>query len=161
YNLPYTYGWNVTLEQEIGRQTVSAGYVGALGRHFIADIAALPTVSQYIVHVIGNEASSSYNAMQLQWHRRFTGPLPILASYTWSHSIDNLSNDSSPYATDTTPATRTLAAYLDPNSNRGSSDFDVRRSFNGAVIVELPGTRGHGLAALLRDWRANCIFFAR
>jgi hypothetical protein len=160
YNLPSTYGWNVTLEQAIGRQTVSAGYVGALGRHLIADIAILPTVSQYAVHVVGNDASSSYNAMQLQWNRRFSGRLQILASYTWSHSIDNLSNDISPYANNSIINARTLAAYLNPNSNRGSSDFDVRHSVNGAVIVELPG-RGHGLGALLRGWRANSIFFAR
>jgi len=99
--------------------------------------------------------------MQLQWNRRFVGRLQVLASYTWSHSIDNLSNEISPYANGQIDRARTLAVYLNPNFNRSSSDFDVRHSFNGAVMVALPGSRGRGLTALVRNWRANSIFFAR
>ena len=155
YNLPSVYEWNVTLEQAIGRQTISIGYVGALGRGLIGD-ALLPAETTYQVHVIGNDGSSSYNSMQLQMRRRLANRLQILASYTWSHSIDNLSNDISPSA-----VLPTLFEYLNPNSNRGSSDFDVRQSLNCAVIVELPSPRGHGLATLLKNWRANSMFFAR
>ena len=36
YKLPYTWQWNATVEQSIGQQTFSAGYVGALGRRLIA-----------------------------------------------------------------------------------------------------------------------------
>jgi hypothetical protein len=156
YNLPSTYQWNVTLEQAIGRQTVSAGYVGARGRHLIGDIAMLPTALDFSIHVIGNNASSSYHAMQLQLKRRLTNRLQVLTSYTWSHSIDNLSNDLSPANIKRTPA-----EYLNPDADRGPSDFDVRHSLNSAVIAELPGPRSRGFAALLRNWRANSIFFAR
>jgi hypothetical protein len=156
YNLPSIYQWNVTLEQAIGQQTISIGYVAALGRGLIGDIAYLPTYAAYSVHVIGNNASSSYNSMQVQMNRRLASRLQILASYTWSHSIDNLSNDLSPSGIQ-----RTLPEYLNPDSNRGPSDFDLRHSVSGAVIVELPGPRGHGLATLLQNWRANTIFFAR
>ena len=156
YNLPSIYQWNVTLEQAIGPQTISIGYVAALGRGLIGDIAYLPTYTAYTVHVIGNNANSSYNSMQVQMNRRLAGRLQILASYTWSHSIDNLSNDLSPSAIQ-----RTLPEYLNPDSNRGPSDFDLRQSLNGAVVVELPGPHGHGLAKLLQNWRANTMFFAR
>jgi hypothetical protein len=157
YNLPTTYEWNVTLEHPFGKQTVSAGYVGSIARGLIGDIAYLPTTSSVLVHVIGNNASSSYNSMQLQLNRRFSGRLQMLISYTWSHSIDNLSNDLSPIE-----VTRTLAEYQHVKANRGDSDFDVRQSLNGAVIVDLPSPRGRGFAAaLLRNWRANSIFFAR
>ena len=153
YNLPSVYEWNVTLEQAIGRQTVSLGYVGALGRDLIGDIHTLPKAS---IHVIGNNASSSYHAMQLQVNRRLARQVQVLASYTWSHSIDNLSSDISPDL----PA-RSLSNYLNPDLNRGDSDFDVRHSLNGAVIIELPSPRNRGLATLLKNWRANTIFFAR
>jgi len=125
YNLPSVYEWNVALEQAIGRQTVSLGYVGAIGRDLIGDIKTLPTVPKFIIHVIGNNASSSYHAMQLQVNRRLASRVQILASYTWSHSIDNLSSDISPDL----PG-RTLSNYLNPDLNRGDSDFDVRHSLN-------------------------------
>jgi len=156
YNLPSVYEWNVALEQAIGRQAVSLGYVGAIGRDLIGDIKTLPTVPKFIIHVIGNNASSSYHVMQLQVNRRLASRVQILASYTWSHSIDNLSSDISPDL----PG-RTLSNYLNPDLNRGDSDFDVRHSLNGALIVELPGPRSRGLATLLKNWRANTIFFAR
>jgi hypothetical protein len=50
---------------------------------------------------------------------------------------------------------------LDPNVNRGDSDFDVRQSLHGAVFVALPGPRGGRAAGLLRNWTASTIFFAR
>jgi hypothetical protein len=158
YNLPAIYEWNVTLEHPFGKQTVSAGYVGSIGRGLIGDIGYLPTVSSAaIVHVIGNNASSSYSSMQLQLNRRFSGRVQTLISYTWSHSIDDLSNDLSPIEVN-----RTLAEYQDVKAHRGDSDFDVRQSLNGAVIVGLPSPHGRGFAvALLRNWRANSIFFAR
>jgi hypothetical protein len=157
YNLPVVYEWNVTIEHPFGGQTVSAGYVGSIGRGLIGDIAHLPTHSSVLVHVIGNNARSSYNSMQLQLNRRFSGWLQMLISYTWARSIDDLSSDFSPIE-----VTRSLAQYQDVKASRGDSDFDVRQSFNGAVVAELPSPHGRGLsAALLRNWRANSIFFAR
>src|SRR5260370_30866207 len=88
-------------------------------------------------------------------NRRLARRVQILAFYTWSHSIDNLSNDLSPSG-----IPRTLPEYLNPDSRRGPSDFDLRHSVSGAVIVELPGPHGRGLATLLKNWRANTIFFA-
>src|SRR5262249_4405920 len=82
--------------------------------------------------------------------------LQILASYTWAHSIDNLSNDISPQG-----LARPLSEYLNPDGNRGSSDFDVRHSLNGAVMAELPSPRKGIPALLLGNWSANSIFFSR
>jgi len=94
--------------------------------------------------------------MQVQFNRRLAGRLQILASYTWSHSIDNLSNDVSASLID-----RSLEKYLNPDSERGSSDFDVRHSLNGAVIAQLPAPRRGFWANALRNWSAESIFFAR
>jgi hypothetical protein len=158
YRLPVTNEWNVTIEQVLGTQTLSIGYVAALGRRLIGDIATLPLTdtSQFLIHLLGNDASSSYHSMQIQFNRRLPGKVQILASYTWSHSIDNLSNDIQPPIVQ-----RTLAEYLNPNIDRGSSDFDVRHSLNGAVIAQLPSPRRGVWAAVLGRWSATSIFFAR
>ena len=159
YKLPIVYQWNVAVEQAFGQQTFSVGYVGAVGRRLIGSgellsLSAKPPLS--FLQVLGNDASSSYNALQVQFNRRLSHRLQILTSYTFSHSIDNLSQEIPPFL-----APRSLSQYLNPNADRGPSDFDIRHSLSGAVIVELPALRRGVAAALLRDWSANGIFFAR
>ena len=149
YNLPYTWEWNTTIEQSIGQQTFSVGYVGALGRRLIG--WTIGPHDDYAV--MNNLSSSSYNAMQLQFNRRLSSRLHMLVSYTWSHSLDNLSQDI-PYLN------LFYSVSSDPRA-WGSSDFDVRHSLNGSIIAALPSPHG-GIAGLLfRNWTANSIFFAR
>jgi len=157
YRLPVTYQWNATVEQVLGAQTVSIGYVGAAGERLLGSVTALPGVSNgFQVHLVGNDGSSSYHSMQVQFNRRLTRRLRVLASYTWSHSIDNLSNDvSGPLL----PSS--LDQYLNPDRNRGPSDFDIRHSLNGAVIAELPSPRYGIWARAFGHWSAQTIFFAR
>jgi hypothetical protein len=162
YNLPYTWQWNATIEQAVGQQTFSAGYVGALGRRLIGwIIAAGPGINFPGLGIIpaddfvmNNDSSSSYNAMQLQFNRRLSSRLHILVSYTWSHSIDDLSQDT-PYS-----APGSYSLPFDPRA-WGASDFDIRHSLNGSIVAALPSPHG-GIAGLLcRNWTANSIFFAR
>jgi hypothetical protein len=159
YKLPVVYQWNVTLEQAIGQQTFSVGYVGAAGRRLIGSgdllsLSAEPPLS--FLQVLGNDTTSSYNALQLQFNRRLSRKLQILTSYTFSHSIDDLSQEIVPFL-----GFRSLSQYLNPNRDRGPSDFDIRHSLNGAVIAELPSRKRGVAAALLRNWSANGIFFVR
>jgi hypothetical protein len=154
YKLPYTWQWNATLEQSIGQQTFSAGYVGALGRRLIGwDLSSDGGVPGSIV--LRNAASSSYHAMQLQFNRRLSRRLHMLVSYTWSHSIDNLSTDD-PYSLPYSPDPLRFAPRA-----RGSSDFDVRHGLNGSIIAALPSPRGGIGRRLFGNWTANSIFFAR
>jgi hypothetical protein len=79
--------------------------------------------------------------------------LQALASYTWAHSIDTASSDSSAVA----PGTAIPASV-----DRGPSDFDVRHSFNAAVTFDLPvPSLGTFARALLRDWSIDSVFAAR
>jgi hypothetical protein len=161
YNIPEIYQWNVTVEQSIGQQTFSAGYVGALDRrltrNMYSESVPLPT-TQFFAE-LGDNGSSSYQAMQLRFNRRLYNRLALLLSYTWSHSIDNLSSDDEQLAIDST--VETLAEYTHPNIDRGSSDFDIRHSFNGSLIAPLPSPHSGIPATLFRNWSANSIFFAR
>jgi hypothetical protein len=94
--------------------------------------------------------------MQLQFNRRLSRRVSLLVSYTWSHSLDDLSSEVE--GVDVT--IKTLTQFYNPNLDRGSSDFDVRHGLNGSLIAPLPPP-GRGLAAILfRNWSANSIFFA-
>ena len=156
YKLPYTWEWNATLEQSIGQQTFSVGYVGALGRRLVGWTQLYSSGGEESV-VLNNDTSSSYHALQLQFNRRLSTRLHLLVSYTWSHSIDNLSNAQPYYTSYTTPP---LPTYVDPRA-WGSSDFDIRQSLNGSVIAALPSPHSGIAAILFRNWTANSIFFAR
>src|SRR5262249_51965853 len=126
YTLPRTYEWNATLEQSFGQQTFSAAYTGAVGRRLLGTfINSLYTGTHALpLEISGNSFSSSYHALQLQFNRRLDKRIRVLLSYTWSHSIDNLSDQVGLFSL----GARTL---LDPNLNRGDSDFDIRKSLHG------------------------------
>src|SRR5262245_37995667 len=92
---------------------------------------SLPNPNFTKVRIVRNEATSDYHALQLQFQRRLSRGLQALASYTWSHSIDISSAESS----------RTVSiTKIDPNTNRGSSDFDVHHAFTTAVTYDIPKT---------------------
>ncbi len=153
FKLPYTWEWNATLEQAIGQQTFSIGYIGALGRRLVGWTRIVSDGNEFLT--LNNDTSSSYHALQLQFNRRLSTRLHLLVSYTWAHSIDDLSNGQ-PYDTALYP----FQNYVDPRA-WGSSDFDIRQSLNGSVIAALPSPHTGIAAALFRNWTANSIFFAR
>ena len=156
--LPYTYQWNFAIEQSLGaNQTLSASYVAAVGRRLLRQERIIaPTLfsgGNTNVFVVRNSATSDYHAMQLQFQRRLSRRLQILASYAWSHSIDIASTDSS----QNTPAIRT-----DPQLDRGPSDFDVRHAFNAALTYDIPVSTKAALGkALLRNWSVDGMITAR
>jgi hypothetical protein len=114
--------------------------------------AVFPITGQ--VQVSRNTATSDYHAFQLQFQRRLSKGLQALASYTWGHSIDIASNDSFNV---NTPALR-----IDPHSDRGPSDFDVRHAFNGAVTYDIAPLLKDGVGgAVFRHWSIDGLFSAR
>ena len=140
--LPRTYQWNVSLEQALGTsQTLTASYVAAAGRQLVIFHAlSNPNPSFAFVNVVRNLATSDYHALETQFQRRLSRGLQALASYTWSHSIDDASSD--------------FSGDLD----RGPSDFDVRHSFSSAVSYEFPTPRvGSFGRALFRNWGVDAI----
>ena len=156
--LPYTLQWNFAIQQALGRnQTVSATYLGATGRRLIQTAEVSPPNPNYqVATLIGNMASSNYNALQVQFQRRLAGGLQALASYTWSHSIDSASAGS------IGNTSNGAASANNPNANRGSSDFDIRNAFSGAVTYEIPFPRRHRIANwILGDWSTENILLAR
>lgn len=155
--LPYTLEWNGTLEQALGReQTISLSYVGAVGRRLIqSTFISNPAATFPEVNIVGNTATSDYQAMQIQFQRRLSRGLQVLASYTWSHSIDTGSAGS--YVSGSNTFVPGLAA-----ANRGPSDFDIRHSFSAGVTYDLPAPKaGRFLSALIDNWSLQSFILAR
>ncbi|HJX91660.1 MAG TPA: carboxypeptidase regulatory-like domain-containing protein [Pyrinomonadaceae bacterium] len=156
--LPRTYEWNVSTERSIGiNQTFTVSYIGAAGRRLLRveqlRLGSLPNPNFTRVQVTTNAGTSDYEALQLQYQRRLSRGLQALASYTWSHSIDLVSADSSFGVT---------TARIDPGIDRGPSDFDVRHSFSAAVTYDVPNVHENKFARMvLRDWSIDAIFRAR
>jgi hypothetical protein len=98
-----------------------------------------------------SDGNSNYNAMTLDLKKRFTKNFQFLASYTWSHSIDDSSD---------------LQTLLLPQDNRNfraeraTSLFDQRQRFVfSAVFASPPKWRsGDGLHKFLADFTMAPIF---
>lgn len=157
-SLPRTLQWNGTIEQALGsQQTASVSYTGAAGRHLIqsTDINA-PNPNFASAILISNSARSDYDALQLQFQRRLSHGLQALASYTWSHSIDTASSGSfANFANLAVPA-------LNPNTERGSSDFDIRNTISAGVTYIIPAVKVTSFAnTVLRGWSIQNVIQSR
>lgn len=139
---------------------MSLTYVAALGRRLLREDALLnPNPDFTVVRVTRNAAESSYHSMQLQFVRRLTSGLQFLTSYAWSHSIDNGSSDSVSRLRITAGSNGTP---VNPNSDRGPSDFDVRHSLTATTSYAVPSVRSDAkIASVLNGWSIDAIFRAR
>jgi hypothetical protein len=154
--LPRSYQWNVALEKSFsGNQAISVTYVGQAGRNLLRQAAFYQPTPDFSSEffLTGNDARSNYNALQVQYRKPLTGRLQALLGYTWSHSLDNASNDVVAGLSDT---------VISEANDYASSDFDVRQSFSGAVTYALPATGATGVASrLTRDWFVDGVVVAR
>ncbi len=141
--LPWVKQWNFSLEHAFtANDTASIAYVGSAGRHLIRrEVQTASTTGTTWVALTSNHGDSDYHALQLQYRRRMSRHLEGLMSYAWSHSIDNDSSDSYLVWGGSGPI------------DRGSSDFDVRHSFSGALTYEA--------ARALGGWALDGVFRAR
>jgi hypothetical protein len=100
-----------------------------------------------------NDARSNYNALQVQYRRMISGRLQALLNYTWSHSLDNSSNDIVEAVSN---------AVVSASADYASSDFDVRNSFSGALTYAIPAAAKKGpLEYLTKDWSIEGLVVAR
>jgi hypothetical protein len=156
--LPYTVQWNVALEQALSaNQTLSASYVGSAGKRLIQSALIFqPNLNIFLANLIGNFASSDYNALQVQFQRRLSSGLQAVASYTWSHSLDTASSGS--YFN----ASNAFVPSSIANANRGPSAFDIRDSFAAGLTYDLPAPTSNAITrAILRGWSTENVIQAR
>ena len=113
---------------------------------------------------IAGLSHSNYNALQTSLRKQFAHGLSFLASYTWSHSIDDVSSFNI-----TGSASQAVAGENDLAQNpfnlaaeRGNSMFDSRHRFVLSYEWSLPffprSSQWYG--KVLGDWQLNGIFTA-
>jgi hypothetical protein len=153
--LPYTGEWNVAVEQAIGtQQSLTINYVASAGRRLLSQFfyepQDLPTPNQNFsggsgLYVTTNAASSDYNSLQVKFERKLSHGLQFLASYTWSHAIDN--------------ATTNFTIF---QLERASSDYDIRNNFQTALSYNVGGRYSNPIVAYaLTHWAFDARVSAR
>lgn len=177
---PYAMDDNLSVEYGISSNLVATvSYVGTLGRHlqvtlFPNNAAALLRAGSNIQSVApfpafgtggaltDTIATSNYNSLQSKLEKRFSSGLDFLASYTWSHSLDdaptNLESGTLLNATNLIPFTYDYTNSL----------FDVRQRFTFNGYYELPfGTgRAHAIGSRVLNsiaggWATSLMFTAQ
>jgi hypothetical protein len=101
---------------------------------------------------IGNYASSNYNALLLNVRKRFSNSFQFKFNYTYSHSIDNVSEVTNNYVTYTGTGAGLICDLTDLRACRASSDFDARHVVSGDYIYDLPVGRGRSHLANAPKW---------
>ena len=154
--LPRSYQWNLALEKSFGKsQSASVTYVGQAGRDLLRQEGLNTPNADFSgpFDLTRNNALSNYEALQVQYRRPVAGRVQALVNYTWSHSLDNASNDTIPAISST---------VIPAGADYGSSDFDVRHSFSGAVTLNLPAAAKEGIAsAFTKNWSLDAVIVAR
>jgi hypothetical protein len=154
--LPRSYQWNAALEKSFGgKQVISLTYVGQAGSDLLRrEILKQPNANfANFFQLTLNSARSNYSALQLQFRRPLSSRLQGLLNYTWSHSLDSVSDDVTLAVSNT---------VISASRDYASSDFDVRHIFSGALYYDLPAAAKSGFFALLtKSWSLNTVIVAR
>jgi hypothetical protein len=78
------------------------------------------------------QASSTYNALDIQLNRRYSNGLTFITAYTWSHLLDNATATN--FSTDLSP--RRAQDYQDLSAEWASSALDHRQRFTFTPIYD-------------------------
>jgi hypothetical protein len=154
-SLPRSWQWKTSLEKNIGPASVaSLSYTGSAGSHLLGSEAYLDPSTGLLDRLITlTQNASNYQALQM----RFTGsPTPsvyVSVAYTWSHSMDNGSQDSDIFL---------IHPGYQLNEAWASSSFDVRNVLTAAVSYRLPlAASSRSLPDWLAGWTVSGILRAR
>jgi len=162
---PYTQQWSLNTQYGLGNGFVAElGYVGTKGTHLNANYSAnqaLLASPEHPIHdqttntianlnqrvpILGfttgglseynNVFDSNYNSLQASLRKQYSHHLSFQLSYTFSHSIDDVSASSSGR---NQPIGGYTGDIYNHKANRGSSSFDRTHRFVASYLYELPG----------------------
>jgi hypothetical protein len=151
--LPYTGQWNIAVEQSLGaQQSLTLNYVASAGRrlltqHFYApqNLGNANFSGGSGLYVTTGSASSDYNSLQVKFDRKLSHGLQVLASYTWSHAIDD--------------ATTNFTIF---ELERANSDYDIRNNFQTALSYNVGGHYSNSAVSYaLTHWAVDARISAR
>lgn len=162
FKTPHYYKWNLQVEQTLPwKLLLSVNYAGMHGYDLPIDdgglnafcpggagsvcptgFAGLPTAAPNpalsVVQQYLNAGVASYNGLITSVQRRLSDGLSFTINYTFSHSLDDLSNGgiaNEPYGLVATNASITFPQNpFNIRSNYGNSDYDVRNYFSANIV---------------------------
>jgi len=102
-----------------------------------------------------NKGSSNYNGLLVTLHKNAGFGLRFDLNYTWSHSIDNVSQPADFVASGV--GYGFICDVTRPRECRGSSDFNIASDLNGNFIYELPFGKGKPVGATAPMWANEFI----
>ena len=177
-NTPYTEDYNLSIQRSvIDGMLATIGYVGDASHHLgsITDpnsplalenpsnstqnARPLPDFgsTDFIDHV-GN---SNYNGMQAKLEKKYSNGKSLLATYTWSHSLD----DAPALMISSADAGFRQTNLVPVKAEYSNSTFDTRQRFTFNALFDLPFGAGHRFLnknGLLNDaiggWSVNTTF---
>ena len=189
--LPYAQDYNVNVERALGRDwLLEVGYIGTKGTklpRFIEGNPAVyipgestqnnadqrrlysgctvaevnPTCTYSSVGEIAGIADSSYNALQVSLKRRFAQGFSMLASYTYSKTLDDVSSfNITGSASQSVAGENDLAQNpFDVKAEWGRSMFDARHRLVISYQWDLPWYQhsDRWYAHILGGWQVNGI----
>jgi hypothetical protein len=172
--LPVTYNWNFTLEHQFGGDWLGrVAYAGSRGVHVLgiqelnpatyipgstlSTDARRPLKGMASVWQYSPYGQTSYNSLQVTGEKRFGRGVPITVreNYTFSKSIDNL-----------TDADELTMPYYLPGAlrfDRGLSNFDHTHRFVASYQWQLPALDGsHAVVRrVFGNWELTGVFTAQ
>jgi len=154
----YAHHFNASLQRQLsGTMLLELEYVGNMAHHIggpntvnINEVPPQlrgPTQSQILrpFPQYGNVpwyspdwGNSTYNALNVEVQKRFSGGLNFLATYTWSKFLDDIEAANELQGAPDSGQQSYYARHLD----KGLSGNDIRHRFTGSFVYELPV--GHG-----------------
>lgn len=173
FRTPYMQHWNFNVQQQLGQSRVlEVAYVGSKGTKLVSarDInqplqpSALPfnprPVLQFAdINILESRGNSNYHSLQAKFQQRLSQGLQLLASYTWSKSIDDASN----FFTSAGDPNFPQDSY-NVDAERGRSNFDVRHRLSVSYSYDLPFGKGQKyladsgwVSSLLSGWQTYGI----
>jgi hypothetical protein len=158
YSTPVVYQISTGIEQHFGGdRKLSVAYVGSESKHLpvmqqLTDPNSNFTHNTSITEV-RSEGASSYQSLQTQYRQMLASRVHVLGSYTWAHSIDNVSNDLNGFSR------KVLIPF---KGERANSSFDVRQNAGLALTYESKVPTQDKLAKWLLDgWNLGSLAMIR
>lgn len=156
FRTPYFYNYSLQVEKSLGNASVfQVGYVGSQGRklNVMLNINNPTLAAQYpnagIILQENSIGTSNYNALQTIYRLRLWHGLTTTVGYTWSHSLDEVSQYRA-----------VVADSSDIKVDYGNSDNDTRHLFTTSISYDVPKAPwAHGWSDyLVNGWQVSSLW---
>jgi outer membrane receptor protein involved in Fe transport len=179
FSTPTYAEWSFEIEQPIGAKNVlvatysgNHGYnlivqngfpnAAALGGSFAGMPSAQPDSRFLAITEYSNQGISNYNGLTIQYRRAFSHGFQGQINYTWSHSLDDVSNGGSGLPFSFTSAITTSLIAPTPRASYGDSDYDIRHNVTGDFVWDTPWKFGsRALNDVLGNWSLSSKLYVR